>query len=108
LVLKAHWVTIRCHTQKRFADREELIKASRSVGGIVVIVEDHYAHGGLGDAVLAALAGERVSLHKLAVREIPRSGKPHELMERYGISARHIVDLTKSLLHQPSGKIRAS
>jgi transketolase len=89
-------------------DREELIKASRAVGGIVVTVEDHYAHGGLGDAVLAALAGERVSLHKLAVTEIPRSGKPNELLDRYGISARHIVNLTKSLLQQPPGRIRAS
>jgi transketolase len=89
-------------------DREELIKASREVGGIVITVEDHYAHGGLGDAVLAALAEDRVSVHKLAVREIPHSGKPHELMDRYGISARHIADLARNLLRQPSDRSRAS
>jgi transketolase len=89
-------------------DREELIKASREVGGIVITVEDHYAHGGLGDAVLAALAEDRVSVHKLAVREIPHSGKPHELMDRYGISARHIANLARNLLRQPSDRSRAS
>jgi transketolase len=89
-------------------DREELIKASREAGGIVITVEDHYAHGGLGDAVLAALAEDRVSVHKLAVREIPHSGKPHELMDRYGISARHIANLARNLLRQPSDRSRAS
>jgi len=72
-------------------DREALIEHSRAAGGVVVTVEDHYAHGGLGDSVLAALAGERVRLHKMAVGEIPHSGKPQELLDRYGISARHIV-----------------
>ena len=42
--------------------------------------------------MLAALAEERVTLHKLAVSEIPHSGKESELLERYGISARHIAD----------------
>ncbi len=76
-------------------DREALLEASRAVGGIVVTVEDHYAHGGVGDAVLAALAEERVALHKLAVREIPHSGKGQELLDRYGISARHIAEQVK-------------
>jgi transketolase len=88
-------------------DREELRKASREVGGIVITVEDHYAHGGLGDAVLAALAEDRVSVHKLAVREIPHSGKPHELLDRYGISARHIANLARNLLRRPD-RSRAS
>ncbi|MGE5646332.1 MAG: transketolase [Acidobacteriota bacterium] len=77
-------------------DREGLIEASRAAGGVVITVEDHYAHGGLGDSVLAALAEERAAVHKLAVREIPRSGKPAELLERFGISARHIVETAKN------------
>ena len=51
-------------------DRDELIASARAAGGIVITVEDHYAHGGLGDAVLWALAEERVRAYKLAVREI--------------------------------------
>jgi transketolase len=78
-------------------DRETLIAGARAAGGVVITVEDHYAHGGLGDAVLAALAEERVVVHKMAVREIPRSGKPKELLERYGISAHQIVERVKGL-----------
>ncbi len=84
-------------------DRETLIEASRAAGGIVITVEDHYAHGGLGDAVLSALAEESVRVHKLAVREIPHSGKPAELLDRYGISAAHIVKVVRTATRQKSG-----
>jgi transketolase len=79
-------------------DAETLIVAARGANRTVVTVEDHYAHGGLGDAVLAALAGERLVVRKLAVREIPHSGKPAELLDRYGISARHIVATVQEML----------
>jgi transketolase len=79
-------------------DRAELIASARATGGIVITVEDHYEHGGLGDAVLAALAGERVQAYKLAVRDIPHSGKPEELIEKFGISAAHIVTTVQSAL----------
>src|SRR5215813_9128062 len=79
-------------------DEEALRSAAKACGGRVLTVEDHYAHGGLGDAVLSALAGDRVNVSKLAVREIPRSGKPKELLERFGISKGHIVEEVKKLL----------
>jgi transaldolase len=79
-------------------DREELIASARATGGIVVTVEDHYEHGGLGDAVLSALAEERVEVHKLAVRQIAHSGKSAELIEKFGISSGHIVNAVKSAL----------
>jgi transketolase len=82
-------------------DRDELIASARAAGGIVVTVEDHYEHGGLGDAVLSALAEERVQVHKLAVREIAHSGKAAELIEKYGISSGHIVNAVKSALAAP-------
>lgn len=66
--------------------------------GRVLTVEDHYAHGGIGDAVLAALAEDGVILRKLAVREITRSGNQAELMDRYGISAKYIIAAVKELL----------
>ncbi len=77
-------------------DRDELANSARAAGRLVVTVEDHYAHGGMGDCVMAALSQERVRLVKLAVREIARSGKPKELLERYGISASHIVEAVRS------------
>jgi transketolase len=72
-------------------DQGELIASARAAGGIVITVEDHYEHGGIGDAVISALALERVEFHKLAVREIAHSGKPKELLDKYGISAKHVV-----------------
>lgn len=82
-------------------DRDELIASARAANGIIITVEDHYDHGGLGDAVLSALGGERVQAYKLAVRGIPHSGKPGELIEKFGISAAHIVTTVKSALRSP-------
>ena len=79
-------------------DHDELIASALASGGVVITVEDHYAHGGLGDAVLWALAEERVRAYKLAVREIPHSGKPEELIEKFGISSGHIVTTVKAAL----------
>jgi transketolase len=62
-----------------------------------VVVEDHFAWGGLGEAVALALAGQAKIIH-LAVKEIPRSGKPEELLDLYGLSSRHIVTAVKKLL----------
>jgi transketolase len=79
-------------------DREKLIASARDTGGLVITVEDHYEHGGIGDAVFAALAGERIRGYKLAVREIPRSGKPAELLEKFGIDHRQIVSVVQSAI----------
>ncbi len=79
-------------------DRDALVEAARACGGKVVTVEDHYAHGGIGDAVLAALSDQDVRVRKLAVRDIAHSGQPEELLEKFGISAKHIVDAVKQQL----------
>ena len=73
-------------------DAATLVAAAQATKGMVITVEDHYAAGGLGDAVAEALAPAGYSVRRLAVTEIPRSGKPDELLDRFGISARHIVD----------------
>jgi transketolase len=78
-------------------DVEGLRAAAAAVGGRVVVVEDHYPGGGLGEAVAAALAGRAVLKH-LCVRELPRSGKPDELMETFGVSARRIVETVREML----------
>src|SRR4029077_20452775 len=78
-------------------DAAGLIAAGRATGGHLITVEDHYAAGGIGDAVAAAVADAGLSVHRLAVREIPRSGKPEELVERFGISAKHIVEAVRAI-----------
>ncbi|MGE5486566.1 MAG: transketolase [bacterium] len=79
-------------------DRETLTASARAVNGLVITVEDHYEHGGLGDAVASALAEQRPRIVKLAIAQVPRSGKGSALMERFGISARHIVAAVRGLL----------
>jgi transketolase len=72
--------------------------AAAETRGTVVTVEDHFAGGGIGDAVSAATSGV-ATVTRLAVTEIPRSGKPEQLLDRFGISARHIADaVRKSIL----------
>jgi transketolase len=76
-------------------DAASLISAGRETRRLLT-VEDHYAAGGLGDAVARAVAPAGLSVTQLAVRDIPRSGKPEELLDRFGISARHIVAAIRS------------
>ena len=82
-------------------DRDGLIAAGRATAGRLITVEDHYASGGIGDAVAEAVAGAGFAVHRLAVREIPRSGKPEELLDRYGISAKHIVEAVRAIQNIP-------
>ncbi|MEK7294399.1 MAG: transketolase [Nitrospirota bacterium] len=79
-------------------DRLTLLESARATKNRMLTVEDHYAHGGLGDAVLGAVGSEGVRVQKMAVREIPHSGKPDELVDHFGLSARAIVDAVKKLL----------
>jgi transketolase len=83
-------------------DAAALVDAVRATGGRLCVVEDHWVEGGLGDAVLAALAEAGVTREigrfvHLAVRDMPGSGKPAELLDAAGISARHIVDAVREL-----------
>ena len=80
-------------------DADTLQAASEATGRIIT-VEDHFPEGGLGDAVLAALAEKDEHPHvlKLAVREMPRSGKPDELLNAYGIDAEHIAEAARQLV----------
>jgi len=79
-------------------DTETLQRAVNETGHLIV-VEDHWRQGGLGEAVLAALAESGTSVPSfthLAVTEMPTSGKPNELLDAAGISASHIVAAVKA------------
>ena len=75
----------------------------RATSGRLIVVEDHYREGGIGEAVLAALCEAGVPLagvRHLAVDRMPHSGPPAELLDKFGISARHIVAAAEQLLKQ--------
>jgi transketolase len=74
----------------------------RATGGRLVVAEDHWPEGGLGEATLSALAevGDMGTLEfeHLAVSGMPTSGAPAELMDAAGISAQHIAEAVRKLL----------
>jgi transketolase len=80
-------------------DAQTLHAAARDTGGPIVTVEDHWPEGGLGDAVASAVAeldwSPRVA--KLAVRHMPGSGSPAELLDAAGIDARAIAECAGEL-----------
>jgi transketolase len=97
--LKANGVVVRvidAYSVKPI-DAAGILTAARQTNNTILVVEDHYYDGGLGDAVLNAVAAHDVRVHKMAVTDVPRSGKPEELLDAYGISARRIVDQVKRL-----------
>jgi transketolase len=81
-------------------DAETLRTAATETGGRILTVEDHWSEGGMGDAVLEALSdGESPArVVRLAVRELPTSGKPAELLSAAGIDAEHIAQAARSLV----------
>jgi transketolase len=79
-------------------DAKTMIEAAAATRGVLITVEDHYGAGGIGDAVSEAVAAAGFTVRRLAVREIPHSGLPDELLDRYGISARHIVEAVRQSL----------
>src|SRR5690349_11025053 len=81
-------------------DAETLRAAAEATGGRILTVEDHWSEGGIGDAVLEALSdGDApIRLTRLAVRDLPGSGKPAELLAAAGIDAEHIVEAARSLV----------
>ena len=88
-----------CYSVKPI-DAESLRNAAAATG-LLVVVEDHRVEGGLGDAVLDALAtGGTLAgrVIKLAVTDMPGSGAPEELREWAGIDAGAIVGAVRSAL----------
>jgi transketolase len=86
-------------------DLETLRAAAEATGGRLLTVEDHWSEGGIGDAVLEALADSETPARvvRLAVREMPGSGKPAELLASAGIDAEHITEAARSLVRAPVG-----
>jgi len=78
------------------------VRAAARETGAIITVEDHWAEGGIGDAVLDCLAAEQPHpvVMKLAVRGMPGSGTPAELMAAAGIDAAHIAEAARDLVSQ--------
>ncbi|RWS23871.1 transketolase-like protein [Leptotrombidium deliense] len=80
-------------------DRDAIISNAAECGNRIVVVEDHYPEGGIGEAVAGALADQvNIRIKKLAVHEVPRSGPPDVLVDKYGIGSRSIIAAVHELL----------
>jgi transketolase len=79
-------------------DGPALVGLARATANTLLTVEDHYAEGGLGAAVLEAVGDAGIVTHRLAVREVPRSGAPRKLLERHGIGRAAIVRAVREIV----------
>jgi transketolase len=76
----------------RPVDRQTLLKAAAATNNTIITVEDHYAAGGIGDAVSEAVGPEGVKVYRMAVCEVPHSGKADELLAKYKINWQAIME----------------
>lgn len=88
-------------------DAETLRQAADDTGALIT-VEDHFAAGGLGEAVQSALAEQPVPVYSLCVRKMPKSGKPDELLDFEGISAKAIKAKVKEIVKGNNGTRKPS
>ena len=80
-------------------DKKTLLQCTKETKQpIIVSVEDHFMHGGLGDFIAAALAGEQCTVHKMAVAKISQSGTKDQLLNEAGIDASAIITMVKTLI----------
>jgi transketolase len=78
-------------------DQKTLEKAVNETKAIIT-VEDHYEEGGIGEAVRSSLPSSKIPIYPLAVKKLPKSGKPQELLDYEEISFDAIIKKVKSLL----------
>ncbi|XP_019519834.1 PREDICTED: transketolase-like protein 1 isoform X1 [Hipposideros armiger] len=80
-------------------DATTIIASAKSTGGHIITVEDHHPEGGIGEAVCAAVSMEPgIQVCQMAVLGVPRSGRSSELLDMFGISAKHIIMAVKCIL----------
>lgn len=88
---------INIHTIKPI-DRDIIVKAAKETGGIVTC-EEHSIYGGLGSAVSEVVCAEApCKVKMIGTDKYGRSGKPAELFELYGLTARNIADKAKEII----------
>ncbi len=75
-----------------------LLRRCAEETGAMIVVEDHYAAGGMGEAVLSAIQEIDCKWRHLAVTELSRSGAPEALLKRHGIAAESIVSAAKEMV----------
>lgn len=79
-------------------DIKTIQQVAHAAGNNIITVEDHYLEGGLGQAVAYAVRNTGITINCLAVTQLPRSGKPEQLLAWAGIDETSIVKSVKKVL----------
>ena len=79
-------------------DSKKFIGFVKKHGGKIIVVEDHYSEGGIGEMLAGEIKNSGIKIESLAVREIPHSGKSEELLEKYGIGRKAITKIAEKLI----------
>ena len=79
-------------------ETRKLISFIKQHGNKLIITEDHYKEGGIGEMLISALADAEIQIKHLSINQIPHSGKIEELLDKYKINAKSIVEAVKSLI----------
>jgi len=103
--LKAYFILLKNKIKSSVVDlycvkpfnKKKFVNFIKAHGGKIVVVEDHYAEGGIGEMIAEVVENEDIKIKHLAVREMPHSGKPEELLKKYEINADAIVRAAKEL-----------
>lgn len=84
-------------------DKDLIVKSARRAENRIITVEDHYQAGGIGEAVCQAVSDQKdIRVRSLFVLDVPHSGPSDVLLEKYGISAKCIVDAVHQFIHPPN------
>lgn len=87
-------------------DKKTILENAKATKGRIITVEDHYREGGIGEAVSAAVVGvPGITVKSLAVSHVPRSGKPDELLQMFGIDRNAIAEAVRSAISQTSNSV---
>lgn len=81
-------------------DLATVMRVAHESGNRILTVEDHYIQGGIGETVAAALCNTDISVISLAVTQLPRSGKPEELLAWARIDAQAIVETVLEMVRK--------
>jgi transketolase len=77
---------------------DALARNISAAGSRILVAEDHYPEGGIGEAVAAALSGKGIAVHRAAVTSIPGSDSAEILLDFHGLGARRLADRIKRIL----------
>ena len=93
---KIHSAVVDLYCIKPF-DAKKFISFVKNHGNKIIVAEDHYKEGGIGEMLFSELRNSGIKIMHLAINEIPHSGTKEELLEKYEIDWKAIAKAAKKI-----------